>query len=75
MNSEFAELEKMRDWMMVPENYKKARKKVGTQQYASVNVGVDIRTIQRRECGDIPITAEAAIAMVGLVIDHSKEKN
>ena len=43
---------------MTPEQYKSARQQRGTQQGVAALLGVDYRTIQRRESGEIEITLE-----------------
>ena len=51
---------------MTPAEYKTARQERGTQQGVAALLGVDYRTIQRREAGDIETTREAELAMLGL---------
>jgi hypothetical protein len=51
---------------VTPVEYKSARQQRGTQQGVALALGVDYRTIQRREAGDIPITVEAGFAMLYL---------
>jgi hypothetical protein len=54
--------------------YVTLRKMVGTQAHAASLLGVGIRTVQRRESGEIPITKEAglAIRMLGEDPFHKK---
>lgn len=47
-------------------DYKSARQKLGTQKDVAAMLGVDYRTIQRREAGTIPITREAELAIMTL---------
>lgn len=51
---------------MSPDTYKSARQKLGTQKAVAAMLGVDYRTIQRREAGTIPITREAELAIRSL---------
>lgn len=53
---------------MTPATYRRERKKRGTQQAVANLLGVDLRTIQRREAGEIPITREAELALLALVV-------
>jgi hypothetical protein len=53
---------------MTAADYKLQRQRRGTQQGVAVLLGVDYRTIQRRECGDIEITREAELAMRALPV-------
>lgn len=46
--------------------YKAERQRRGTQQGVAALLGVDYRTIQRRECGDIEITREAEMALLAI---------
>jgi hypothetical protein len=56
------------------ERYQSLRKRVGSQQRVADLVGVDIRTIQRREVGRIPVTQEAARALYSLVARNMAER-
>jgi transcriptional regulator with XRE-family HTH domain len=51
--------------MTAPE-YKLLRQSVGTQQSVADALGVSITTVQRREAGEIPVTQEAAIAILSV---------
>ena len=51
---------------MTPEQYKSARQQRGTQQGVVALLGVDYRTIQRRESGEIEITREAELSLLGI---------
>ena len=51
---------------MKAEQYLKLRKALGSQEKVALLLGVDIRTVQRREAEDIPITPEAARAIMAL---------
>ena len=48
---------------MTPNEYRQLRKSAGTQQWVAAALGVDCRTIQRREVGEIKIPREAALAL------------
>ena len=43
--------------------YQKVRESIGSQRDVSRKLGVDIRTVQRREAGEIIITFEATRAL------------
>lgn len=51
---------------VTPTQYIKIRKRIGSQEKVALILGVNIRTVQRREVGDIPITGEAARAIMAL---------
>lgn len=51
---------------MTPQEYKAARKERGTQKGVAALLGVDYRTIQRREANEIEITQEAELALLSL---------
>ena len=51
---------------MTPAEYKSQRQQRCTQQGVAALLGVDYRTIQRRECGDIEITREAEMALLAI---------
>ena len=51
---------------MNPEDYKAEREKRGTQAAVAALLRVDPQTISRRERGEIPITPEAALALISL---------
>lgn len=51
---------------MSPSEYKSEREKRGTQQGVALALGVDYRTIQRREAGKIPVTEEARRALLSV---------
>ena len=46
--------------------YQKVREKIGSQRDVSRKLGVDIRTVQRREAGEILITFEATRSLLCL---------
>lgn len=46
--------------------YRSERQRRGTQQKVAMLLGVDYRTIQRRESGEIAVTTEAALALRAL---------
>ena len=52
--------------------YKSAREKLGTQQAVASLLGVDYRTIQRREAGTVAITHEAELAILSLRVRKKK---
>ncbi len=47
-------------------DYAKVRETLGSQRDVAKMLGVDIRTVQRREVGDIIITNEAVQALLSL---------
>ena len=51
---------------MNSEDYKTEREKRGTQASVAALLRVDPQTISRRERGEIPITHEAALALLSL---------
>lgn len=51
---------------MTAANYRLARQERGTQKGVALALGVDYRTVQRREAGEIEITREAALALLAL---------
>ena len=51
---------------MTPDQYRTARQERGTQKCVALALGVDYRTVQRREAGEIEITREAAMALLAL---------
>lgn len=51
---------------MTSAEYRTARQERGTQKRVALALGVDYRTVQRREAGDIGITREAALALLAL---------
>ncbi len=51
--------------MIAPE-YKAARQLRGTQQGVAAKLGVHYHTIQKRESGEIPVTREAALALLAV---------
>jgi transcriptional regulator with XRE-family HTH domain len=53
------------------DQYKSERQRRGTQQGVAALLGVDYRTIQRRESGEIAITVEAALAIRALPVRRS----
>jgi hypothetical protein len=55
---------------MTPEEYSKARHSIASQQKVADMLGIDLRTIQRREAGNVPITAEAERAIRSLVAER-----
>lgn len=48
---------------MTPDQYKRLRKKIGTQAEAATKLGVTRETINKREAGSMLITTEAAAAL------------
>jgi hypothetical protein len=55
-----------------PAEYKTERQKRGSQKGVALALGVDYRTIQRREAGDIQITREASMALMALPVRSPK---
>jgi hypothetical protein len=56
--------------MELPKNnkeYAALRRKLGTQQTAATQLGIDTRTIKRREARGAKITPEAGLAIVSLI--------
>lgn len=51
---------------MTPTEYRTHRETIGTQAAAARNLGVARSTVIRREDGSMPITTEAALAIVAL---------
>ena len=51
---------------MSPEQYRIERERRGTQASVAALLRVDPQTISRRERGEIPITHEAALALLSL---------
>jgi transcriptional regulator with XRE-family HTH domain len=51
---------------MTPQEYTQRRESLGSQKEVSQRLGVNIRTVQRREAGEILITAEAVISLNAL---------
>lgn len=58
---------------MTPNEYKSLRKQRGTQQSVAALLGVDYRTVQRREAGEIEITREAELALTALPLRRKME--
>lgn len=56
----------MEDAIHTAEEYARVRESVGSQKDVAKMLGVDIRTVQRRECGEIVITDEAVRALHAL---------
>ena len=59
---------------MAPEQYKTARKKRGTQAEIAARLGLARNTIIRRERGALPITREAALAILALPLISPKDR-
>ena len=53
---------------MTADQYKSERQRRGTQQGVAARLGVDYRTVQRREAGTIAITHEAELAIRALSV-------
>jgi transcriptional regulator with XRE-family HTH domain len=56
----------MDDMIHTAAEYARVRESVGSQKDVARMLGVDIRTVQRRECGEILITDEAVRALHAL---------
>jgi hypothetical protein len=54
-------------------DYRSERQKRGSQKGVALSLGVDWRTIQRREAGDVPITREAWLALCALPLRKTKK--
>ena len=52
--------------VLTPAEYHQVRESLGSQRDVSERLGVDIRTVQRREAGEIIITFEATRALLCL---------
>ncbi len=62
-------METLSDMSALPDNsgsYRKIRKAIGTQQTVADRLGIDRVTVARRETGALPITREAALAILSL---------
>lgn len=59
------------DAMLTPAEYHQVRETIGSQKEVARTLGVDIRTVQRRECGEILITFEATRALFCLCAINS----
>lgn len=53
---------------MTPQEYHQLRESLGSQKEVSRRLGVDIRTVQRREAGEILITGEAIRSINALTV-------
>ena len=53
---------------MTPQEYHQLRESLGSQREVSRRLGVDIRTVQRREAGEILITSEAIRSLNALTV-------
>ena len=53
---------------MTPVEYKHERERRGSQQAVAARLGVDYRTVQRREAGTIAVTHEAELAIRALSV-------
>ena len=51
---------------MTADQYRKLRRSLGTQTDVAELLDVNIRTIQRRESGAIPVTWEAELAILSV---------
>lgn len=51
---------------MTADEYRSLRQERGTQKGVATLLGVDYRTIQRREYGEFEVTREAALAILAL---------
>lgn len=59
--------------MLTPTEYHKVRETIGSQRDVAKMLGVDIRTVQRREAGEILITFEATRALFSLsALNHAR---
>jgi DNA-binding transcriptional regulator YiaG len=53
---------------MTPQEYHQLRETLGSQKEVSQRLGVNIRTVQRRETGEILITEEAVRSLNALTV-------
>jgi DNA-binding transcriptional regulator YiaG len=53
---------------MTPQEYHQLRESLGSQKEVSQRLGVNIRTVQRRETGEILITEEAVRSLNALTV-------
>ena len=59
---------------MTAKQYTKLREGIASQNKVSIMLGVDIRTVQRREAGFIPVTKEAERAIRSLAAEESARR-
>lgn len=52
---------------VTPDQYKRLREKLGTQEAVAAKLGIARTTIARREVGIVPLTREAELALRALV--------
>lgn len=52
---------------VTPDQYKRLREKLGTQEEVAAKLGIARTTIARREVGIVPLTREAELALRALV--------
>ena len=57
--------------VLTSSEYHKVRESLGSQRDIAERLGVDIRTVQRREAGEIIITFEATRALLCLSAIHA----
>jgi hypothetical protein len=53
---------------MTAQQYRAARLLRGTQSSVAASLGVDVMTVSRRECGRIPVSKEAELALLALPV-------
>ena len=58
---------------ILSDNYRSERQRRGSQKGAALLLGVDWRTIQRREAGEVPITRETWLALCSLPLRSPKD--
>lgn len=59
---------------MSPNEYKSIRQRLGTQAEVAARLGVARSTVAHREGGGMPITTEAALAIVALPKKRARAK-
>lgn len=59
---------------MSPNEYKSIRQRLGTQAEVAARLGVARATVAHREGGGMPITTEAALAIVALPKKRARAK-
>jgi len=58
---------------ILSDNYRTERQRRGSQKGVALLLGVDWRTIQRREAGEVPITRETWLALCSLPLRKMKD--
>lgn len=58
---------------ILKDNYRSERQRRGSQKGVALLLGVDWRTVQRREAGEVPITLETWLALCSLPLRKTKD--